>query len=163
MAEPERGGSGWGMFMSYTVDLPVWAQILLDGAAEETSPDNRTRTALVLLAHGSKDPRWREPFERIYLQIRRESDSAKLAYMEFVGPTLMDVAGECVREGKNCLRVLPLFMASGAHLATDVPNLVREVRERYPELQMEVLPPIGEDPRMVSLMRQIIKGELHRG
>ncbi len=163
MAEPRLSGSGWEKFMSYTVDLPLWAQILLDGGADEASPATATRTALVLLAHGSKDPRWREPFERIYLQTRRDFDSAKLAYMEFAGPTLMEVAAECVREGRKRLRVLPLFMASGAHLATDVPNLVREVRAWYPELQVEVLPPIGEDPRMVSLMREIIRDELARG
>ncbi len=150
------------MIMSCMVDLPVWAQILLDGAVGEPAADNQSGTSLVLLAHGSKDPRWREPFERLYLHTRKDHASVKLAYMEFISPTLMEIASECVREGRKRLRVLPLFMASGAHLATDVPSLLQQVRERYPELEAELLPPIGEDPRMMSLMSHIVDGELKR-
>jgi sirohydrochlorin ferrochelatase len=53
---------------------------------------------LVLLAHGSKDPRWCVPFERIVDAVRGQSEKTKvrLAYMEFIEPTLMDVAHECV-------------------------------------------------------------------
>lgn len=147
--------------MSYTENLPLWAQILLDGGSEQVS-NRTTQTALVLLAHGSRDPRWREPFERLYLQVRRDSDSIKLAYMEFICPTLMDIAEECVREGRKHLRVLPLFMAAGAHLATDIPNIVQEIHERHPELSLEVLAPIGENPWMISLMTEIIEDELQR-
>jgi hypothetical protein len=45
---------------------------------------------LVLLAHGSKDPRWRAPFERIAQELQKKlgKQRVRLAYMEFVGPTL---------------------------------------------------------------------------
>ncbi len=112
---------------------------------------------LVLLAHGSKDPRWRAPFERIAQELRHELGQRKvrLAYMEFVGPTLMDVAQECVGQSLLNLRVLPLFMAVGAHLAKDIPEQVAEVRGRYPQLTVEVLPPVGEDIRVMQLLEQI--------
>jgi sirohydrochlorin cobaltochelatase len=149
--------------MQCTLELPVWAQILLDSTpCEFMTPsfvkEREVRTCLVLLAHGSRDPRWREPFEQIYLKMRRElGDGVKLAYMEFVGPTLFDVADECTRERFAKLRVLPLFMAAGAHLATDVPEQAQQLRERYPMLEVEILPPIGEDPRMFLLMQEIIR------
>ncbi len=138
------------------VNLPVWAEILLEEDSRWSEAD--MKTALVLLAHGSRDPRWREPFERIYLQMRRElGDGVKLAYMEFIGPTLMDVVEECLKEGVEKLRVLPLFMAAGAHLATDVPEQAEQIRRLYPMLEVEVLAPIGEDPRMFLLMQDIIR------
>ena len=46
---------------------------------------------LVLLAHGSRDPQWRVPFERIVDAVQGQSGKTKvrLAYMEFIEPTLM--------------------------------------------------------------------------
>ena len=73
---------------------------------------------LVLLAHGSKDPRWRIPFERIVDAVQGQSEKTvvRLAYMEFIEPTLMDVARECVGQQILRLRILPLFLSIGAHL-----------------------------------------------
>lgn len=70
---------------------------------------------LVLLAHGSKDPRWRAPFERIAQELQKKlgKQRVRLAYMEFVGPTLMDVAHECVQQLTLNIRLLPSSWPSG--------------------------------------------------
>jgi sirohydrochlorin cobaltochelatase len=147
--------------------LPVWAEILLNemprsgetsSAAQGSERGSDLRTCMVLLAHGSREPRWREPFERIYLQMRRDlGDDVRIAYMEFTGPTLFDVAEECSKVDVRKLRILPLFMAAGAHLVTDVPEQAQQLRERYPRMEIEILPPIGEDSRMILLVQQIIR------
>ena len=112
---------------------------------------------LVLLAHGSKEPRWCAPFERIAQELQKELgvQRLRLAYMEFIEPTLMDVAHECVQQMALNLRLLPLFMAVGAHLATDIPEQVALVRRQFPQITVEVLPPIGEDARVIRLVEQI--------
>jgi sirohydrochlorin cobaltochelatase len=113
---------------------------------------------LVLLAHGSRDPRWRIPFERIVDAVQGQSGKTKvrLAYMEFIGPTLMDVARECVGQQISHLRVLPLFLSVGAHLATDVPEQVNQAKAQFPQLEIELLSPVGEDPRLGGLIQQIV-------
>jgi sirohydrochlorin cobaltochelatase len=136
----------------YTSELPVWAQILLEegsqcagtmGGANEAD----LQTCLVLLAHGSRDPRWREPFERIYLHMRRElGDSVKIAYMEFVEPTVFDVAEECVRDSFQKMKILPLFMAAGAHLATDVPEQAEDCENAIRYLRLRSCRPLGKTP-----------------
>jgi sirohydrochlorin cobaltochelatase len=113
---------------------------------------------LVLLAHGSKDPRWRIPFERIVDAVQGQSGKTKvrLAYMEFIEPTLMDVARECVGQQILRLRILPLFLSIGAHLATDVPEQVNQAKVQFPQLEVDVLSPVGEDPRLARLIEQIV-------
>jgi len=110
---------------------------------------------LLLFAHGSRDPRWREPFERLEATLRAElgDERVRLAYMEFVAPTFLDAAAEAERDGMETLRVLPLFLSAGAHVATDIPAQAAEARARHPALAIDVLPPIGEDPRFVELMK----------
>lgn len=113
---------------------------------------------LVLLAHGSKDPQWRVPFERIVDAVQGQSGKTKvrLAYMEFIGQTLMDVARECVAQQISHLRILPLFWSIGAHLATDVPEQLSQAKAQFPQLEVELLAPVGEDPRLTRLIQQIV-------
>jgi len=120
---------------------------------------------LVLLAHGSKDPRWRVPFERIVDAVQGQSGKTKvrLAYMEFIQPTLMDVARECVEQQILRLKILPLFLSIGTHLATDIPEQVNEVRAPFPQLEVEVLAPVGEDPRLAGLIQQMVIERLNDG
>jgi sirohydrochlorin cobaltochelatase len=116
-----------------------------------------TSTTLILFAHGSGDPRWRQPFERLEAEVARRvgGDRVRLAYMEFARPTLDEVAAEAARRGVLRLRLLPLFLSAGGHVATDVPALVADVIHRHPQLQIEVLPPAGEDPRLMALLEDI--------
>ena len=116
-------------------------------------PDRR----LVVLAHGSRDPRWQLPFSELIseLQACLGADAVRIAYMEFISPTLEEVAQEAARDSKRELLVLPFFLAAGAHLATDIPAQVCEASRRFPRLQIRLAPPIGEHPLVRALFREI--------
>lgn len=114
-------------------------------------------TRLVLFAHGSADSRWKRPFEELAASLQQTLgiSAIRLAYMQFAEPTLSDVATEAARDGVGQLRVLPVFLAAGAHIERDVPQLVREVQGRYPQLDVVLLPPIGNDRRVGQLLRTL--------
>jgi sirohydrochlorin cobaltochelatase len=114
---------------------------------------------LVLMAHGSRDPRWCAPFERFVATLQADLGAHKLrlAYMEFVPPTLADIAAEALRDGVQHLHILPLFMAGGAHVDSDIPAQVAAMHARFPALACTMLPPIGEHPRVVTLMQDIVR------
>jgi len=114
---------------------------------------------LVLYAHGSNDPRWREPFEQLEADLRADlgDNRVRLAYMEFTQPTLAEVTAEAMREGIHSVSVLPVFMAAGAHLTTDLPKQVEAVRTQFPEVEVRVLAAAGEDPRLVALLHTIAR------
>ena len=118
-------------------------------------------TCLIMIAHGSRDRRWREHFEQLHATIKRTtSKSVKLAYLEFVSPTLMDSARDAVAEGATQLEILPVFMAGGAHVSRCLPEQAQQVRDSFSEIEVNVLPPIGEDRRMFSLMCEIVREKI---
>lgn len=112
---------------------------------------------LVLYAHGSEDPRWRQPFEdlTVWLQESVGRERLSLAYMEFARPTLREVARQAERDGVEKVVILPLFLAAGAHLSKDLPEQVAAVQMEFTRLQINVLPPAGEDSRMAAVLREI--------
>jgi sirohydrochlorin cobaltochelatase len=112
---------------------------------------------LVILAHGGADTRWRIPFEELTASVAQchGADTVRLAYMEFVHPTLAETVREAAADGKTPLRVLPLFLAAGAHVAVDIPRKIAACAEPFPEVKIELLQPIGEHPRVQELFRKI--------
>jgi sirohydrochlorin cobaltochelatase len=112
---------------------------------------------LVIFAHGSPEIRWRLPFEELTASLteRHGADKVSLAYMEFVRPSLADVVREAARDGKLHLRVLPLFLAAGAHVAEDIPKQIADAQRSFPQVKIELLQPIGEHPRVKELFREI--------
>lgn len=116
-------------------------------------PDSR----FVIFAHGSADSRWRLPFEELTASLaeRHGADKVRLAYMEFAHPSLADVAREAARDGKSHLRVLPLFLAAGGHMSGDIPLQVAAVQMSFPQVKIELLQAIGENPRVKELFQEI--------
>jgi len=113
---------------------------------------------IVLFAHGSRDARWQMPFNELTNELkgRLGPDAVRLAYMEFIPPTLSDVAQEAAKDDKLELLVLPVFLAAGGHLAEDIPAQIEDVRRRFPQLKIELLPPIGEHPRVKRVFQEIV-------
>jgi len=109
---------------------------------------------LILIAHGSRDPRWRASVERVVDAVAADgtSETVRLAYTP---PTLMDVAAHGVRSGCKELRVLPLFLATEGHVERDVEPLVNEVRDAFPDIAVALLPPIGQFPEFRDVLARI--------
>ena len=104
--------------------------------------------AVVLLAHGARDPRWGEPFLRVAEQVRADAPDleVELAYLEHLPPSLADAVGGLARKGARSIRIVPLFFGRGGHLREDVPRLVAEIAISLPGVTIEVTLPAGDDP-----------------
>jgi len=116
-------------------------------------------TCLVLLAHGSKAPEWAAPFRKLTADLRNDlgEDAVYLCFMEYAEPGLMEVAREIMKTSVRKYRLLPLFMAKGAHFHGDIPAAMAEVKVAFPELESELLEPIGMHALFFELMGKIIK------
>jgi len=110
---------------------------------------------LILVAHGSRDPLWRDSLHSLTEEVgkRMPSEEVRLAFMQFEGPTLPEVVEEAIQDGHRRFRLLPLFMASAGHVDKDIKPLVTELVQNYPEVNLDLMIPVGEDdlfPRLIS-------------
>lgn len=112
---------------------------------------------LILLAHGSPDPNWQAPFQRLADALTsRMQTPLRLAYMELCGPSLETTVAELAETGTTRAEILPLFFAAGRHLRKDVPGQVEALRQAYPGLDLTLLPPVGEHPAFVEALAAVI-------
>jgi sirohydrochlorin cobaltochelatase len=102
--------------------------------------------ALILFAHGARDPRWAEPFEAIAASVRASAPEleVRLAYLELMAPDLPGAADALVASGATRIDILPLFLGTGGHVRRDLPPLVQGIAERHPGVLVRLHAAAGE-------------------
>jgi len=121
------------------------------------TPVSSPQRAVVLFAHGSRDPLWRQPIEAV---AARMADSApqvpvRCAYLELCAPDLNTVVHELLALGVQSMTVVPMFLGVGKHAREDLPQLMQALQAQHPLIQLTLRPAIGEDPAMIELMAKI--------
>jgi sirohydrochlorin cobaltochelatase len=114
-------------------------------------------TAIILFAHGSRDPLWRLPIEAVATEIRRRYPAALVscAYLELCLPSLPQAADDMVSAGATQIRVFPLFLGVGKHAREDLPLIIEEIRSKHPQVRLELLATAGESAQLTALLADI--------
>jgi sirohydrochlorin cobaltochelatase len=120
---------------------------------------------LILFAHGARDPRWAAPFEAVAAAVRaaRPGLAVRLAFLEFMAPTLPEAGAELAAAGCTDLTVLPMFLGAGGHVRKDLPLLLDELRAAHPALVVSLQPAIGEIDSVVAAMAAAALAQLSAG
>jgi sirohydrochlorin cobaltochelatase len=113
------------------------------------------RSAIILFAHGARDPQWAQPFARIQVLVSKSlPDSVvDLAFLERMTPDLPTAVARVAQQVKR-VTVVPLFLGAGGHVKEDVAALLRDLSQKYPALEFRVTTPIGEDDELVAAIAQ---------
>ena len=115
------------------------------------------QTGVILFAHGSRDPLWRLPIDAVAQQMteRWPGLAVACAFLELTTPDLASTVEAMMMRGMTHLRIVPMFLGVGRHAREDLPALVNDLTQAYPQVQFELLPAIGEHPAMTQLMADI--------
>jgi sirohydrochlorin cobaltochelatase len=108
--------------------------------------------ALILFAHGSRDPGWAEPFEGLAIRVRAAAPGheVRLAFLEIMLPDLAEAAATLVASGASAISVVPIFLGQGGHVRHDLPRMIEELRTRHPGVSIDCALPAGEDERVLD-------------
>lgn len=103
--------------------------------------------AIILFAHGARDPAWATPFERLRELIRDILPAAtiSLAYLELMQPSLPDQVALHAADGITEITIIPVFLGQGGHVRRDLPLLITQLQQAHPLLQFKVAAAVGED------------------
>lgn len=108
--------------------------------------------AIILFAHGARDPAWADPVLRIAAMVaeRRPEAQVEAAFLELLQPSLAEAVDRVVGRGADRVVVRPLFMAPSGHLRREVPELLDEIRAAHPRTEIRLAPPLGDVPDVME-------------
>jgi sirohydrochlorin cobaltochelatase len=114
-----------------------------------------TGPAIILFAHGSRDPLWRQPIEAVAARLEAAGKSVRCAYLELQAPDLASAGAELVAAGATRLTVVPMFLGTGKHAREDLPLLVEALRAAHPHVEVRLQSPVGEHPDLLDALAKI--------
>ncbi|WP_166263702.1 sirohydrochlorin chelatase [Marinobacter caseinilyticus] len=118
-----------------------------------------TRHKIILLAHGSSDPKWCHTFEKLAAPTVSAVPDSVVAYMELSEPSMDQVVAQAVVDGFKTFTVLPLFLAAGRHLRKDVPAMIADLETAH-DVSIQLAPPVGENPQLGLAIRDVVEQTL---
>jgi sirohydrochlorin cobaltochelatase len=113
--------------------------------------------AIILFAHGSRDPLWHRPMEAVAAQIAAKDPHTAVAcaYLELSTPDLPTVVADMAAAGCTQFSITPMFLGVGRHAREDLPQLVQSLASQHPNLRFKLMPAVGEHPKLVALLADI--------
>ncbi|KVA22002.1 sirohydrochlorin chelatase [Burkholderia ubonensis] len=125
---------------------------------------------IVLFAHGARDPRWAEPFERLAARLRAARGApassvspVSLAFLELMTPSLDTAVAAQAAAGCTRITVVPVFFGQGGHIRRDLPQLVDACRAAHPGVEIRCATAVGEDDGVLDAIARYCLDQLDDG
>ena len=110
--------------------------------------------AIILLAHGARDPAWAAPFEAVAARVRLRAPEAvvRLAFLELMSPSLGQAGAELAGLGCTRVDVVPVFLGGGGHVRRDVPAQLEALRAAHAGISWTLHDALGETPHVIAAL-----------
>ena len=115
---------------------------------------------ILLLAHGSKDPEWKQYFLMLKTEIKDMCNHSEvfLSFFELEHPTLEQLIEQLITKGKRKFFIYPVLLANGFHLKKDLPERIESIQKKYTELEIKCGTALIEQPLIrKSIAETILK------
>ncbi|MFJ8210805.1 sirohydrochlorin chelatase [Streptomyces sp. NPDC096033] len=122
--------------------------------------------ALLVMAHGSRDPRHAATVHALVGRARslRPGLRVETAFLDFNGPTVSQALASLYLSGVREVVALPLLLTRAFHAKADVPAVLAESATRLPGLSVRVADVLGPSPLLVaSLERRLAEAGVGLG
>ena len=121
---------------------------------------SQSMIANILLAHGSKDPRWRTSFEILLEKIREHSPQKIfcLCYLELCSPSLNETVNNLIENNLNVstINIHPIFLSAGVHFNKDIKLIVFDLQSIYPHLIFNINDVVGNNSIVSNAILKVV-------
>ena len=112
--------------------------------------------ALILVDHGSTVEEANALLEDVADKARTYQDSpfdmVEHCHMELCEPSIKDAFRKCVAAGADDITVHPYFLVPGRHSKSDIPRMVAEAAQGFPQVSYRVTEPLGLHDKIIEVI-----------
>lgn len=103
--------------------------------------------ALLIVAHGSRRKDSNDEVRRLATRISENAgpafDLVTSAFLEISSPQVDSAIADLADEGVTDITVFPYFLAAGTHVFNDIPSIIEEEKDNFPNIHFDILPHLG--------------------
>jgi sirohydrochlorin ferrochelatase len=117
------------------------------------------KTGVIIINHGSRAKEANKVFDMIVEMInnRINYDQVRGAAMELTEPPLNETVKQMADKGVEKIIVIPLFLFPGVHIQRDIPELISQMEDKYPEIKIVLGDNIGAHHKIVDILEEKIR------
>lgn len=111
-------------------------------------------TALLLIAHGSREEQANADLRHVAAELRRREEFAivEAAFLELAEPDIDTAGSRCVDMGADRVVLVPYFLSAGVHVRRDLAEARGRLGDRFPGVDFELAEPLGRHPLLVEVV-----------
>ncbi len=115
--------------------------------------------AVILLGHGSRVPGAGDALDRVVgaLRARLEPTRVERCYMSRLGPHFPDTFEKIVAAGARSVVVIPYFLFTGLHIQLDIPEMLQQCAQNFPDVRVAYGEPLGFHDSLVDVVEERIE------
>jgi sirohydrochlorin ferrochelatase len=113
-----------------------------------------TMTALLLIAHGSREAEANDDLYHVAAVLRRRGQVVVESFLELAEPDIDGGAGRCVDLGARRVVLVPYFLSAGVHVRRDLAAARDRLAGRYPQVEFLLAEPLGRHPLLPEVVAQ---------
>ncbi len=115
-------------------------------------------TEIIILGHGSRRGEANEGLLEVARKVTEIMEQEVTpAFMAHSTPNLPEAVLEKIKLGAQRIVIMPLFLFRGVHVSVDIHEELREIREKYPLVEIIFTPELGADDGIANLAGLRIK------
>ncbi len=117
--------------------------------------------ALLLVAHGSRLALSNQEVVDLIPQIAEvltgNFEWFETAFLELAEPDIPTGIKNCVDAGADFITLVPYFLAAGTHVINDIPAIVEQAHQDYPDCSFQITDHVGASSMMPALVQEMVK------
>ena len=112
------------------------------------------RTALLLIAHGSRRPEANADLEYVAAALaeRGRYPVVQVSYLELAEPSIDAGGALCIGLGATDVILLPYFLSPGKHVVEDLAAARDRLATRFPAVRFVLAEPLGRHPLLLDVL-----------
>ena len=115
--------------------------------------------AILYICHGSRVKEARDQAVH-FIQASMKQQQEKIqeyCFLELAEPTIEQAYESCVRQGATIIKAVPVLLLTAAHAKQDIPEVLNELKTRFPDIKLKYGRPIGVNEKMVDILEERLK------
>lgn len=113
------------------------------------------QTALLLIAHGSRQPEANADLYHVTEGLERRGHAlVEASFLELAEPNIEEGGARCVGRGAERVVLLPYFLSAGVHVRRDLTAARDRLATRFPGVDFLLAEPLGRHPLLLDVVAE---------